>query len=66
MEKTYHAILKRKGSAVTCPICKKACEGGRGYLETGVLAKGQTKGCKHYDGWGWDMHKKIMSHYFVK
>lgn len=62
----YSAILKRKGSKCTCPICGKGCEGGTKYLKTGKLAYSDKKGCRHYDGWDWDIKKKVMKHYFVK
>jgi len=66
MKSSFDAILKRKGSKCTCPICDKPCEGGTKYLKTGKLVGGDTKGCKHYDGWSYDKYGKELSHYFVK
>jgi len=63
----YGAILKRKGSKCTCPICGKPCEGGEQYLKTGKMTKAMDiTGCKHYDGWEWDIRNKVMRHYFRK
>ena len=65
----YDAILVRKGSKCTCPICGKPCEGGTAYLKNGRFTQAagmDKKGCKHYDGWEWDIRKKVMRHYFKK
>jgi len=43
MKSSYDAILRRKGSKVTCPICNKSCEGGAKYLETGELIGGDSR-----------------------